>query len=942
MYKLSHGQVTGCGSQARGDYWSRRVILAVLFWVALAHPRLHGADRYWIATNGGAFNNAANWSLTSGGVGGASVPGASDVANFTLNNTYTVTFAGAHANDKLDVEYGGVTFDLNGYTYTNSNSSAINVGTTSGQTGRLTVHDGTLAVNTTGDLIRLGLVSGTAGYLTVSAGGQVGSGTARPDVIAGWSGSGTLAIDGDGRIDSRSFFVGYDGTGTGTIEGPHAVVDASDDIWLGYLDGGSGTLSLREGGSLTTNGPTTLGLASGSRGTLTVSGVGSSWACSGSAAIGYSGDGSLTISAGGRGSSADARMGRDPRGFGTATVSGANSLWDSGTFYVGETGTGALTISDGGRVTSELAYVGHDAGSAGRVTVTGTGSEWELGGSVLVGYLGQGEFAIDSGGHVSAYNLILGSQASAAGDALITGGGSRLALSGGATIGSFGSGTLRLSDDAEVYVAWDFVTEDPTGAPIGTFHLDGGSLYVGDDFLNSGVFRFSDGLLRVAGDFRPQSSLFSLAIDGDSYEDLPTLDLIGTGTNINISSLTVGKNLRGHLLLRQGRLLDLAAYNVQIAAEPGSEGTIAVESGAELRTAGTLTVGGLGGFAGGNGTLNIDGGTVDVMALRLHGDGTVNLEGGTLKVDSIVTLNGRVNWTGGRMEFDSDWTLSDSNASQLLGNDKTIRAGQTLATPTGIMLTLDTSTCVDGGAIAVGSMRNQQTLEVRSGEVDANGTADNAGFVDLGGPRSVFGGTTVRNSGTIRGTGTVRGAFTNELGGQVEVLADERLVVSGASSSNLGHISIMGGELQIDSPLTNQANTGLVSARNAILRFADVTNDGSFAFSNGTVDVYGDILQNPGGRITVSNGGIANFYDDVTLASGASDVQATALGSTVSRVVFFGSYNGGVSGGGQAFIEGDHRPGTSIGAGFFWRGCGVRSVRDARDRIGWHHTGDPA
>src|SRR5205814_2591286 len=40
-------------------------------------------------------------------------------------------------------------------------------------------------------------------------------------------------------------------------------------------------------------------------------------------------------------------------------------------------------------------------------------------------------------------------------------------------------------------------------------------------------------------------------------------------------------------------------------------------------------------------------------------------------------------------------------------------------------------------------------------------------------------------------------------------------------------------------------------------------------------------------------------------------VQATAAGGTVNKVVFFGSYNGGVTGGGAAFIEGDHRPGAS-------------------------------
>ncbi len=51
----------------------------------------------------------------------------------------------------------------------------------------------------------------------------------------------------------------------------------------------------------------------------------------------------------------------------------------------------------------------------------------------------------------------------------------------------------------------------------------------------------------------------------------------------------------------------------------------------------------------------------------------------------------------------------------------------------------------------------------------------------------------------------------------------------------------------------------------------------------------------------------------MTIASGANSVRASAVGTTVSKVVFFGSYNGGIVGGGAAFIDGDLRPGNSPG-----------------------------
>jgi fibronectin-binding autotransporter adhesin len=105
----------------------------------------------------------------------------------------------------------------------------------------------------------------------------------------------------------------------------------------------------------------------------------------------------------------------------------------------------------------------------------------------------------------------------------------------------------------------------------------------------------------------------------------------------------------------------------------------------------------------------------------------------------------------------------------------------------------------------------------------------------------------------------------------------------------------------------------LITGHDAIIRTGGITNNGSLAFTAGTMDIYGKITNNVGGLITCSGGGTTTFYDDVTIANGAASVRASAVGSTVSKVVFFGSYNGGIVGGGTAFIEGDHRPGNSPG-----------------------------
>lgn len=50
------------------------------------------SSRFWIANSSSNWNNISNWSLTSGGVGGASVPNSTDTAFFDLNGLGDCTF----------------------------------------------------------------------------------------------------------------------------------------------------------------------------------------------------------------------------------------------------------------------------------------------------------------------------------------------------------------------------------------------------------------------------------------------------------------------------------------------------------------------------------------------------------------------------------------------------------------------------------------------------------------------------------------------------------------------------------------------------------------------------------------------------------------------------------------------------------------------------------
>jgi hypothetical protein len=64
------------------------------------------ANRYWIATVTANWNNTANWSATSGGAGGASIPAAADIANFDNNGLGNCTIPAAVTITSLVVNAG--------------------------------------------------------------------------------------------------------------------------------------------------------------------------------------------------------------------------------------------------------------------------------------------------------------------------------------------------------------------------------------------------------------------------------------------------------------------------------------------------------------------------------------------------------------------------------------------------------------------------------------------------------------------------------------------------------------------------------------------------------------------------------------------------------------------------------------------------------------------
>jgi hypothetical protein len=112
------------------------------------------ADRYWVGGTG-TWNTTSttNWSATSGGAGGASVPTVADNVIFDQAATYTVTMTGALACLNITVSAGVVTFATGTTPTLNVRGSWSTIaGTVWNSTGLVTFTSTTAATITSGGI----------------------------------------------------------------------------------------------------------------------------------------------------------------------------------------------------------------------------------------------------------------------------------------------------------------------------------------------------------------------------------------------------------------------------------------------------------------------------------------------------------------------------------------------------------------------------------------------------------------------------------------------------------------------------------------------------------------------------------------------------------------------------------------------------------------------
>ncbi len=239
--------------------------------------------------------------------------------------------------------------------------------------GRLTVEGGS-SVFSRNAYVGLSSVPDTAGFATVS--GRNSSWELTGNLSVGGD-YGSLDILNEGRVTSNKGSIGTfgaEGIGEVTVSGEGSRWSMADSLSVGRINTGFLTIADK---AIVSNGGAIIGdINSFSEGTVVVDGAGSQWNNEETIVIGRNGTGTLTIENGGLVTSNRGTLGDHPtstNGIGTASARGTNSRWDiTEHLNVGLTGTGNLVVEDQGAINVgiELNLGGDSSASGGTGTLT--------------------------------------------------------------------------------------------------------------------------------------------------------------------------------------------------------------------------------------------------------------------------------------------------------------------------------------------------------------------------------------------------------------------------------------------------------------------------------------------------------------------------------------------------------------------------------------------
>ncbi|QIF03676.1 autotransporter domain-containing protein [Roseimicrobium sp. ORNL1] len=328
-------------------------------------------------TGGTAFNGGVTIISSNGALGSASGP-------LSFNGGTLHTLANITMNRDTTLNAGGGTF------WVDYDTTLTQQGLISG-VGKLTMYEsGTLVLTNANNTYEGGteIVDGT---ISISSNGNLGLETSA--ITFNGVGGGRLLVTADVTMDRTMTFAG----GNGRVE----VATGATLTQAGQLVAGAGVFYKAGGGTLVLTGSSTFdSYMTIDGGTFAITGADASLdTTTYGLPVGSSAASHVLVSAGGELSTRDADLGVGATG--TATVTGANSVWNANYFTVGRITPGELEILDGGAVNASRMYIGSI--STGEVTVSGPNSTLSVPAGILIAFDsgGSGTLTIENGGKVT-------------------------------------------------------------------------------------------------------------------------------------------------------------------------------------------------------------------------------------------------------------------------------------------------------------------------------------------------------------------------------------------------------------------------------------------------------------------------------------------------------------------------------------------------------------
>ncbi len=514
------------------------------------------------------------------------------------------------------------------------------------------------------------------GTMTIDSGGKA---IVTPDfLIAGFpSSTGEVTVTGSASSvqASKRIAIGSFGTGTMNILQGSSVT-ANNDVVVGDAAGSHGTLVMQGSGTTLTVSGGLLNIGANGQGGASIS-DGAKINTSGSAVIGTetTGDGSLNI--GGEGSKlitgAQLQVGRQGQGSlqvvdratvdvkglyidsgsnkqSSATITGFSSVQAHDLVRVATQGNASLSIMQSGQLLSQSGEIG--AGGEGIVTITGSGSNWTCDSGIDVGVTSKGTLEITSGGKVSASLVTLGEFPGSDGTLTIDGADSKVAAED-ILVGLNGPGTLNLQHGAS-YNFTKFSTA------VGTIQHAAGTVNVQDantsvQFQNltlgsamgdHGTLSVnSNGHATVTNDITIGQGTIDVGSGGNvsvmgainaALEAQETADITvsGSGARLDVQhDLLLGQNGNANLLVSGGGTVNL----VRILCGRDAAATSTQNASIRVQGAGsTINANGISLQRSFHFLEVTDGGYVRLSSfLHLH-NGTLNLNGGTIDIGAVI------------------------------------------------------------------------------------------------------------------------------------------------------------------------------------------------------------------------------------------------------------------------------------------------------------------